>query len=72
MKEIRTVVYPLANACRFDLKVNDLMSQGWQLTKREVLSVRGDLSESFNASIEQILYAELERYIPPFPEEVTV
>lgn len=47
----------------FDNKVNDLLANGWQLTRREVLVDRHDMSGS-------VFYAELVQLDPlPEPEQ---
>lgn len=72
MRQIKTVSAPFERSEWFDNAVNDLLADGWKLTKRDILYVPGVLSEAFNAPIERILYAELERFEPPFPEEITI
>lgn len=71
MKQIKTVTAPYERAEWFDNSINELTAKGWTLTKRDFKTVPGVLSEAFNAPMVQILYAELERHIPPFPEEIT-
>lgn len=70
-RQIKTVTAPFEKADWFDSAVNDLMADGWILKKRDLLNVPGLLSESFNAPVVQILYAELELWKPIF-EEVTL
>ena len=72
MKQIKTVIYPIESAHKYDKEVNSLIADGWQLKRRTVTNMRGEVSEAFNHSTIQILYAELERYTKPFPEEVTL
>jgi hypothetical protein len=72
MRQIKTVSAPFERAEWFDDAVNDLLADGWNLTKRDILYVPGVLSEAFNAPTVRVLYAELERYEPPFPEEITI
>ncbi len=72
MKQIKTVICPLECADRYDKEINSLLAGGWTLKKRTVTNMRGEISEAFNSPIIQVLYAELERYIPPFPEEITL
>lgn len=72
MKQIKTVIHPIERAHIFDSEINRLLIGGWVLKKRTVTNMRGEVSEAFNTAIIQALYAELERYIPPFPEEVTL
>lgn len=72
MKQIKTITAPLERAEWFDNAINELINDGWTISKRDVLNVPGVLSESFNAPVVQILYAELELWEPiPF-EEVTL
>ena len=72
MKQIKTVLRPIEQVDSFDIEVNRLLTEGWTLRKRETLKALGDLSEAFNAAHVSILYAELEREAPPYPEEVTL
>lgn len=72
MKQIRTVIQPLCSATRFDNIINRLLSEGWELKNRKIVDVPGELSESFNSLTVNVLYAELERHNPPFPEEITI
>lgn len=71
MKQIKTVTAPMERAEWFDSAVNSLTADGWTLTRRDLLNVPGILSESFNVPMVQILYAELEKSAPPWPEEIT-
>ena len=72
MKQIETVVCPIEHACRYDEDVNNLLADGWVLNKRSILFMTGDINEAYNSAVVQALYAELERYVPPFPEEITL
>ena len=72
MKQIKTVVSPINRASEHDAEINRLLADGWELKKRTTRSIYGDINEAFNASIIQVLYAELEKNTPPFPEEVTL
>lgn len=72
MKKIKTVMHSADHLIQFDAAVNKLLSEGWTLRKREILKASGELSEAFNAPRVLMLYAELEREIPPYPEEVTI
>lgn len=71
MKQIKTVVEPIEHAKCFDALVNCWLIDGWQVTKRKIITVPGELSEAFNSAPALYLYAELERYEPPYPEEIT-
>ena len=64
MKKIKTVTAPFERSDWFDNAVNELMSEGWVLSKRDILNVPGLLTESFNVPLVQILYAELELWNP--------
>lgn len=71
MKQVRTVIRPISNAIQFDMTVNRLIEEGWELKTRKALITWGDISESFNFPACQVLYAELEREIEQF-EEITL
>lgn len=64
MKKIKTVTAPFERSDWFDNAVNELMNEGWVLSKRDILNVPGMLTESFNVPLVQILYAELELWNP--------
>lgn len=69
MKQIKTVTAPFERAEWFDQAVNDLLNEGWVISKRDILNVPGVLTESFNVPVVQMLYAELELWEPiPFEE----
>lgn len=72
MKQIKTVTAPIERSYWYDSAVNDLLADGWILKKREIMYVPGELSEAFNAPMVRILYAELEKEVPPYPEEITM
>lgn len=72
MKQIKTVIQPLNHAKFFDELVNCLLIDGWTLKTRKIINTPGEPSEAFNVSMERLLYAELERHEPPFPEEITL
>lgn len=72
MKQIKTILEPVTYPKCFDALVNCALIDGWTLTKREIITMPGELSEAFNASAVRYFYAELERYNPPFPEEITL
>lgn len=61
MKQIKTVIMPTYCAAEFDEIVNQLLENGWEITKREYKHTQGLPDESFNISVVAILYAELER-----------
>ena len=72
MKQIKTVLRPYSELYTFDKEVNSLLSEGWNLRKREIQKVSGEISESFNIPAVYVLYAELDRETKPFPEEITL
>lgn len=55
----------------FDKAVNELLADGWQLRKREIQKVSGEISEAFSVPAVYVLYAELERFVADF-EEITI
>lgn len=71
MKQIKTVTSPYTRSEWFDNSINELLADGWILTKRDILNVPGILTEAFNAPTEQMLYAELEKHTQTF-EEITI
>lgn len=68
MKQIKTILKPYSALYEYDKEVNQFLSEGWTLKKREIQKVSGEVNESFNAPFIYVLYAELERYIIPFDE----
>ena len=71
MRQIKTVIRPTWQASQFDAEVNELLAHGWELKKQEVLKLPDAPSEAFNFATLPVLYAELKREVPPFPEEIT-
>lgn len=71
MKQIKTVLKPYERLNEFDKEVNALLADGWNIRKREIQKVSGEISEAFSAPAVYVLYAELERVIEDF-EEVTL
>lgn len=71
MTEIKTIIRPTAQAWLFDADVNRHTAGGWIIKKREVLKLPSDPSEAFSVALVPVLYAELQRERPPWPEEVT-
>lgn len=71
MKQIKTVIQPIEKANSFDIAVNELLREGWELKTRKIIHTQGELSEAFNAPVVRFLYAELEKQQPIF-EEVTL
>lgn len=57
---------------RLHAEINKLLAEGWQLKRQEVLKLPDAPSEAFNVATLPVLYAELVREVPPFPEEVTI
>lgn len=72
MKQIKTLVRVVEQAHNYDQEINSLLAKGWILKKRELLNIRGEISDSYNSVTEAVLYAELERDVPPYPEEITI
>lgn len=72
MKQIKTVIRPLDQVRQFDKDVNTLLANGWTLKNRKVIGMEGEPNEVGSAPVIHALYAELERYNPPFPEEITL
>lgn len=72
MKQIKTVVRPIEYAHEYDKEINSLLADGWILKKRMITNMSGEISEAFNSPIILSLYAELERNVPPYPEEITL
>lgn len=71
MKQIKTVIRPISSATQFDITINKLLDNGWELKNRKIISTHGDISEAFNFPVTHILYAELEKEGDKF-EEVTL
>lgn len=71
MKQINTIIKPIERLAEFDADVNALLAEGWTLKKRETMKATGMLSDAYNAPIITLLYAEMERDVPPWPEEIT-
>ena len=72
MLQIKTVICPIESPKQFDNKVNLLLADGWALRKREVQTMAGLPTEAFNMASVRVLYAELEKHEPPYPEEITI
>lgn len=72
MKQIKTVIEPFSDVVGFDNKVNKLLENGWKLVSRKTISLTGEPNEVGSSARIQMLCAELERHIPPFPEEITL
>ena len=71
MKQIKTVIRAIYCTKQFDDEVNELIAKGWQLKKRKPATIPDLPTEAFNTSVLNVLHAELEKDIPPYPEEVT-
>ena len=71
MMQIKTVILPYSELDKYDREVNRLLSEGWNLRKREIQKVAGEISEAFTVPAVYVLYAELDRLVLPF-EEVTM
>ncbi len=62
MRQIKTVVRPVALAAEFDHEVDKLLRRGWKLKRREILLPEAP-NEAFNVATFPVLYAEFERRI---------
>lgn len=71
MKQIKTVLMEYGRLNEFDKAVNELLANGWEIRKREIQKVSGEISEAFSVPAVYVLYAELERFVADF-EEVTL
>lgn len=71
MKQIKTIIKPYELLYDYDKEVNKYLSEGWELKKREIQRVSGEVSEAFSMPSIYVLYAELEKEVPVF-EEVTL
>ena len=71
MKQIKTVLLPYSELEKYDREVNRLLSEGWNLRKREIQKVAGEVSEAFSVPVVYVLYAELDRTVTNF-EEITL
>ena len=72
MMQIKTVICPIERPKQFDDEINRLLAAGWSIRKREIQTMAGLPSESFSVPEVRVLYAELDRVSPPYPEEVTI
>lgn len=72
MKQIKTVIEPIERTLCFDVRVNCLIIDGWELKKRDVINGISEPTEAFNTFPVRFLYAELEKDEPPYPEEITL
>ena len=72
MKQIKTVIREISSATQFDMAVNRLLANGWELKTRKIIDVPGDISESFSFPVIHALYAELEKEMGNNFEEVTL
>ena len=72
MMQIKTVICPIERPKQFDDEINSLLAAGWSIRKREIQTMAGLPSEAFSVPEVRVLYAELDRVLPPYPEEVTI
>ncbi len=72
MKQIKTVIRPISSATQFDMTINRLLDDGWELKNRKIIDAPGDISEAFNIPVIHVLYAELEKESAEKFEEVTL
>lgn len=71
MQQIKTVIRPADRVAQFDAEVNKLLADGWTLRTRKAIGVESEPNEVGSTAVISALYAELDRHVPPFPEEVT-
>lgn len=72
MRQIKTIVRPVDYSAGFDAEVNAAIMDGWRLVSRRLtdpISLPGNDVSAYTA---RVLYAELERNEPEYPEEVTL
>ena len=72
MMQIKTVICPIERPKQFDEEINRLLADGWAIRKREIQTMAGLPSEAFSVTAVRVLYAELDKCVPPYPEEVTI
>lgn len=72
MREIKTVIEPIEHATKFDMFINCLLSNDWELKQRKIITMPSEITEASNTIPICCLYAELERNKPIYPEEVTI
>ena len=70
MKQIRTIIQPTEDVDIYDKKVNKLLSEGWELTDRQIISIKGEPNEVGSATTRNAFYAEFEKEVCYF-EEIT-
>lgn len=61
MIKIKTVIEPIERPDIFDKRVNILLSAGWNIISRKLISVVGEPNEVGSAGVFQSLYAEFEK-----------
>ena len=72
MMQIKTVICPIERPKQFDEEINRLLADGWAIRKREIQTLAGLPNEAFCFPEVRVLYAELDRIEPPYPEEITI
>ena len=72
MLQIKTVICPVERPKQFDDEINSLLCDGWNLRKREIQTMAGLPSEAFSVAAVRVLYAELDKCVPPYSEEITL
>ena len=72
MMQIKTVICPIERPKQFDDEINRLLFDGWKIRKREIQTMAGLPSEAFCFPEVRVLYAELDRNCPTYPEEITL
>lgn len=66
--QIKTIWKKISNACEFDVEVNAALTEGWRLTRRELLQCEAD---TMREEGRRLLYAELVK-MDPRPEQPTI
>lgn len=61
MKKIKTIIEPIERPDIFDKRVNILLTAGWDIINRKLISVMGEPNEVGSAGVFQALYAEFEK-----------
>jgi len=72
LKQIKTVIRPISGATQFDISINRLLHDGWELKSRKIIDTPGEISEAFNFPVVHVLYAELEKECTDRFEEITL
>lgn len=71
MRQIKTILCPVDCSSDFDEAVNAAITDGWKLVSRRLTDPISLPGNDISAYTTRVLYAELERYVPEYPEEIT-